>query len=442
MPTLIHLPEPHASARQIADDPGRFNVLMCGRQWGKTTFGKDRAIVLPAAGKVGGWFAPAYKYLNEVWHDVERALAPLAVTVDKQMKQIRTASGGVLDFWSFDNNPDAGRGRTYDFVVIDECQLIPNFKLTWYKTIRATLIAKRGIGYLLGTTKGQDDFWQMYEMGLDGRDGFKSWKLPTSSNPFIPADELAQIRRAYEESGLLDVYLQEYECIPAEDGGNPFGLKAIADCVGEMSTEPIVCWAWDLAKSVDWTVGIGLDARCRVAGFERFQMPWNETKERILAVTNAPAIVDQTGVGNAVVEDLQRSSGLFTGFTFTATSRQEILFTLRRALHGRSMTYPDGPIRRELDSTRYGYRERGVRYEVPNGMHDDCLVTLAMARHFWEQQEFRVDPLVSTSLISEDRMRDLIREERAREAAILAEEMAKAGMAATVEDEDRGWRSF
>lgn len=47
---------------------------------------------------------------------------------------------------------------------------------------------------------------------------------------------------------------------------------------------------------------------------------------------------------------------------------------------------------------------------------------------------------LATRDISEDRMKQLIADERAREAQVLAEEMAKAGLAVeTVDDDERGW---
>jgi len=38
MPTLT-LPKPHAGQQQVIDGSKRFNVLCCGRRWGKTELG-------------------------------------------------------------------------------------------------------------------------------------------------------------------------------------------------------------------------------------------------------------------------------------------------------------------------------------------------------------------------------------------------------------------
>src|SRR5436309_3317644 len=86
-----------------------------------------------------------------------------------------------------------------------------------------------------------------------------STRGPTSDNPHIPRDEIAAAKRELPPQ----VYAQEFEGIPADDGGNPFGLDAIAACCIPLDVwkkrvkgvEPIV-YGWDFARAQDWTVGI------------------------------------------------------------------------------------------------------------------------------------------------------------------------------------------
>jgi len=41
--------------------------------------------------------------------------------------------------------------------------------------------------------------------------------------------------------------------------------------------------------------------------------------------------------------------------------------------------YPQGVIVSELDVFAYEYTRTGVRYSAPDGMHDDCVMALALA---------------------------------------------------------------
>jgi hypothetical protein len=116
----------------------------------------------------------------------------------------------------------------------------------------------------------------------------------------IPFDSDDEIRRHSE---------------PSDDEGNPFGAQHIRGCFAPLSNRPAVAWGWDLGRKQDWTVGIGLDADGHVCEALRFQKPWNEQIKIIKAfVKNTPALVDETGVGDPVVEAIKeptRRSGAF-----------------------------------------------------------------------------------------------------------------------------------
>ena len=44
----ISLPAPHDAQRRVLAEAKRFNVLSCGRRWGKSTIGIDRIVIAPA----------------------------------------------------------------------------------------------------------------------------------------------------------------------------------------------------------------------------------------------------------------------------------------------------------------------------------------------------------------------------------------------------------
>jgi hypothetical protein len=177
------------------------------------------------------------------------------------------------------------------------------------------------------------------------------------------------------------VYQELYEAEPSDDQGNPFGLAAIRQQVAPLSTAPPVAWGWDLAKSQDWTMGVALDAAGAACRVERFQRPWEETFRTILTATGTtPAAVDSTGVGDPILERLQREGGpYFHGYHFTAPSKQKLMEGLAVAIQQGEVTYPDGPIVAELEAFEYVYTRSGVHYSAPEGLHDDCVCGLALA---------------------------------------------------------------
>jgi hypothetical protein len=194
--------------------------------------------------------------------------------------------------------------------------------------------------------------------------------------------EIEDARTQMPEHAWRELYLAE----PSDDGGNPFGLQHIAGCiVPSLSSGAPFVWGWDLAKRQDYTVGIALDEAGYVCRFERFQhMPWDQIIENILRVTGStPALVDSTGVGDPIVDFLQKRPGTrFEGFHFHQTSKQQIMEGLAVAIQGRHVTFPDGVIVQELEQFEFVLTRTGVRYSAPDGYHDDCVCALALAvRH-------------------------------------------------------------
>jgi hypothetical protein len=73
----------------------------------------------------------------------------------------------------------------------------------------------------------------------------------------LAAEEIEAARSQYPENVFRELYLAE----ASDDGGNPFGQQHIRACVvPSMVPGKPVCWGIDLAKSVDYTVLIALDA--------------------------------------------------------------------------------------------------------------------------------------------------------------------------------------
>lgn len=148
------------------------------------------------------------------------------------------------------------------------------------------------------------------------------------------------------------------------------------------------CWGVDLAKHTDWSVAIGLDENGRVAACERWQSDWKSTKERLTGlIGSSPALIDMTGVGDPIVEDLQRSCMGIEGYVFTGPSKQRLMEGLASAIHQQLIRIdPQYQVLiSELESFEYivkttaDGRIQGVQYSAPPGMYDDCVCALALA---------------------------------------------------------------
>lgn len=206
MPDLrITLWPRHAGQAQLAAEHRRFNVACMGRRWGKTKFGIDLLLSpgMVLEGAPVGWFAPQYKLLEEVYREARRILAPITVRADGQQHRLELITGGAIDFWTLDN-PDAGRGRKYARVIIDEAAMSRNLEEAWTQAIRPTLADLSGDAWFFSTPKGGNFFKILYDRAADDPDWMR-WQMPTASNPFIKPSEIEAMRADLPEL----VYRQE-----------------------------------------------------------------------------------------------------------------------------------------------------------------------------------------------------------------------------------------
>jgi hypothetical protein len=363
--------------REIAERDARFAVIMCGRRWGKTTDGVEWLADGALSGEPCAWMAPSYKLLGEAWRELSTRLRPAAARVSEQDHRIELLGGGVIECWTLDG-PDPARGRKYKRVVIDEAGIVRDLLDVWQQAIRPTLVDLHGAARIYGTPKGRTHgFVTLFAKGTSGEDGWVAFRAPTTDNPYIPASEIAIAKRELPAG----VFAQEFEGVPADDGGNPFGLDAITACVAPLSSAQPVVWGWDFARAQDWTVGIGLDEHGQVCRFERWQaVPWGETKQKVAQLTGRiPATGDATGIGDVIVEDLRRMSVPMTGLPFTPKSKQMLMERLATVIQAGEIGIPDGVLRTELETFTFEYTAHGVRYSAPDGLHDDCVMALALA---------------------------------------------------------------
>jgi hypothetical protein len=210
-PTLeIELPTLHADQVKAYRMPARFKAVRCGRRWGKTKFGETVACDAAIRGQYIGWFSPEYKFQSEAYADIVGLLAPVLWSSSKMDGVIRTTTKGRLDFWSLDN-PNAGRSRRYHGVVIDEAAFAKgNMTDIWRKAIRPTLVDFRGWALVLSNTNGMDATNWFYQICNDAELGFKEYHAPTSANPYMPTDELEEIKAKTHPLVYEQEYLSEF----------------------------------------------------------------------------------------------------------------------------------------------------------------------------------------------------------------------------------------
>ncbi len=336
--------------------------------------------VLGREGQNFWWTSPIFGTSKIAYRRIKRGLPRNLYQANETDLTITLANGAVMWFKGADK-PDSLYGEDVHAAVIDEASRCK--EESWH-AIRTTLTATRGPARIIGNVKGRLNWFYALARTAEAGDPNMGYHKITWHDA-VAAGILDESEIDDARSKLpAHVFRELYEAEPSDDGGNPFGVDAIRDCIGPMSGEEPAAYGLDLAKKLDWCVLVGLDGAGSTCRFDRWQGPWQESIARIRRqVGNKPCLVDSTGVGDPILEALQRDDGRnFEGFKFSQTSKQQLMEGLAVAIQSGGVTYPDGPIPAELLVFEYEYTKTGVRYSGPAGSHDDCVMGLALAvRH-------------------------------------------------------------
>jgi len=360
-----------------------FNEAKISITEGSTKSGKTLSAIVWQATKVledklglpHHWIAPVYSQSKMAFDQAKVMFREVYVKANESDLSLHFPNASIWVFKSGEKS-DNLYGSGVGSLVIDE---YTRLREESYYAAMSTTVATEAQVRLIGNVRGRGWGWKLARLAQSGAVGYSYHKitiLDALKAGVVSLESYEKSKRDYPE----DVFRELFLCIPRDDAGNPFGAKHIQDCiVPSLSQKQTVCFGVDLAKSVDYTVVIGLDEDGTVTQFHRWQGDWNKTRTTILNIIgNVPALVDSTGVGNPIVEDLQRYSEGVEAFNFSSSSKQRLMEGLVSGIQTHTIHYPAGLISEELDNFEYVVTQTGVRYAAASG-HDDCVMALALA---------------------------------------------------------------
>jgi phage FluMu gp28-like protein len=240
---------------------------------------------------------------------------------------------------------------------------------------------------MISTPKGMNFFREEFIKGQDRLNpDYESFQYSTQANPHITKKELEDFAKDMPER----VYKQEILAQFIEDVGAVF--KNVRDHVKGQLEEPrgsVIQNYYigiDLAKYEDFTVICVLNENGHLVHFDRFnQIDWNFQKAKIINIAtryhNAQVLIDSTGVGDPIYEDLMRKGVRIQGYKFTNESKKQLIENLAIKMENNGITFPDIPeLVNELREFGYIKTDSGtLKYQAPEGLHDDCVIALALA---------------------------------------------------------------
>lgn len=198
----------------------RFNVIVCHRRFGKTVYSLNEMV---DQGFRNNLRSPQYAYVAPTYGQAKRIAWDMLKDITKNIPGVvvneaelridipRPATQDKIRFILLGaENPGTLRGIYLDGVILDEyAEMDPTI---WSQVLRPALSDRAGWAIFIGTPKGQNGFWDVYQAALEqiekkSNDWFVALHK-ASQTGILPLPELEAARAIMSE----EEYLQEYEC--------------------------------------------------------------------------------------------------------------------------------------------------------------------------------------------------------------------------------------
>ena len=200
------------------------------------------------------YLAPYFSQAKTIAFDyLMKFSEPVRVNHNVSELWVELVNGARIRLFGADN-PDSMRGLYLDGVVLDEyADMKPSI---WGAVIRPLLADRQGWATFIGTPKGHNQFWDVYNNATQD----PSWYVKTlraSQTHLLPDSELADAAKMMSQ----DQYLQEFECdFESAILGAFYGkeMRQLTDQgrIREVKHDPMfkVHTAWDLGYSDDTAI--------------------------------------------------------------------------------------------------------------------------------------------------------------------------------------------
>ena len=196
---------------KIYQDDARFRVVVAGRRFGKTFLSTvellTHAIKTPER---NCWYvAPTYKAAKEIAWDMLIACVPREYIrkTNETSLTIELINHSSISLKGAEK-PDNLRGRSLDFVVLDEfADMRPE---AWYEVLRPSLSDRKGSALFIGTPKGRNHFYDLWTKGVDGADDWSGFQYTTIDGGHVAQDEIDSAKRDLDERTFNQEYNAQF----------------------------------------------------------------------------------------------------------------------------------------------------------------------------------------------------------------------------------------
>jgi hypothetical protein len=394
---IIELLEPHEKQMEIVKaclDPDIFFVVsIIGRQFGKTTIAENMAIywALNNPNSTIYWVSPTDAQAQKVYKEIINAIIDSGCIKSKKMPrgdtEIVLNNSSKILFRSA-MSEDSLRGQSVDYMILDEAAFI---KKETIETILMPMLNVRGKKCLfISTPKGKN---YLYEYFLNGQTlpKWKSMRYSTYDSPFANEDLInmfketlppklfqQEIEAEFVDSSsvfnnLSEVLVLEEQNEPKE-GGRYFGGIDIG-IINDASVLSIIDENGNLVKYYRWE---NTEAPEIIEKIQEVNRKWKFQK----------IVIENNNQGLTIYQDLKRKMSNIEDFNTNGKTKPEIINRLIHLFNMKEFKLvQDDYLRIELEAFIFKQNNNGnLKFMADNGFHDDCVMSLAIARWCYENK--------------------------------------------------------
>ena len=198
--------------QEVYKDPTRFKVIAAGRRCGKSRLAATMLIIEGLRCPQGSavlYVSPTMGQSRQIVWDLLLDLGREVIQTSNVNNLDITLINGARIYVRGADRPDTLRGVSLTFAVLDEVADIK--PQAWEQVIRASLSDKKGKAIFIGTPKGRNWFYDLWNLGQEGDDkDWKSWHFTTKDNPLIDPDEIESAKKTLSSFAFKQEYLASF----------------------------------------------------------------------------------------------------------------------------------------------------------------------------------------------------------------------------------------
>ena len=390
---------PHTKQREmirgILDSKSKYHIACVGRQFGKSLMGINLALywAINNSNVKILWVSPVYSQSTKVQKEIIQAIGgtDIVKSANYSSNEIELKNGSTIIFRSAERY-DNIRGLTVDYGIIDEAAFCKDE--AYSEAIKPVFLVRGKKILFISTPKGKNWFYNLFQLGKShDHPNYIAYTGSSYDTPFINDEEIEDAKRTLPEK----VFEQEYLAKFIDGGGEVFANLNKNKFHKYPRPQGTIYCGIDLGKQEDSTVATFIDSIGNVIDIYRdSKTEWSQMIRAInqkVKQHNATVMVEVNGIGDPLFEQFKKLHSNTHPFTTSSRSKNEIIEGLILDMNESTIKIPHEDLFpylvSELETFTYEYnpKTRAIKYGHPNGLHDDTVMSLAIANYNRKQNK-------------------------------------------------------